>query len=431
MSYKTKFLFISICGDAMPLCQRLEQIGYECYFYIHKHKAKAVGDGILKNKVDDYHEVLQNQKQKELVIVFDQNGLGYTADYLRRLGYKVVNGGSFADKLEYDRDYGTEVLSKIMDVPPTEKFTDWTKANDFLSKQTPDARFVFKPSGDVKSNKTYVSKDLEDMKNQIQYYESIWQKEEGDNVDFELQTFIPGTEVSFSGYFNGEKFIENAYTITFEEKKFMDGNIGPAVGCGGNIIWFMSGKEKYNQEVLNKLTPLLKQYGYIGQIDINNIFAEKDNKPYGLEFTSRWGYDSIYTEMALLGVEKFAQFLIGIAYKQEFDASFFPVGVRAMSVRLSVPPYPLGDCCITGCQRIAFPEKYMDNIFLEDVRMDEETYITGGIDGVTCNVVATGDSASEEIYKIIDLIKIPDVQYRTDIGVRTDVDLKEIEGWMK
>ena len=87
----TKFLFISIAGDSMPLCQRFEQIGYTCFFYVHKGKAKSVGDGIFKNKVEDYHEVLQNNKQNELIIIFDQNGLGYTADYLRRLGYKCVD----------------------------------------------------------------------------------------------------------------------------------------------------------------------------------------------------------------------------------------------------------------------------------------------------------------------------------------------------
>jgi len=431
-----KFLFISLAGDSMPLCQRLEEFGYECYFYIHKSKAKPVGEGILKNKVDDYHEVLQNNKQKDLIIVIDQNGLGYTADYLRRLGYKVFNGGSFADKLEYDRDYGTEVLSEIMDVPPTNKFTDWNKAKDFLSKQDKTVRFIFKPSGDVKSGKTYVSKDIGDLLNQMTYYESIWDKEEGTPIDFELQEFITGTEASFSGYFNGENFIENAYTTTFEEKKFMNDNIGSAVGCSGNAIWYMSGKEKYYQEVLNKLTPILKQNRYIGQIDINNIFAKNDGKPYGLEFCSRWGYDSLYCEILLLGAEKFAQFLINVCYKKDFEKDFFPLNKKALSVRLSIPPYPLGDSCITGGQRISFPEKYMNNIFIEDVKVDEEgIYVTGGVDGVTCNVVAVGDTideCKEIIYnKIIPLIKIPDVQYRTDIGKRIEGDLKTIEQWVK
>ena len=431
-----KFLFISLSGDSMPLCQRLEQIGYICYFYIYKQKAKPVGEGILKNKVEDYHEVLQKEKQSELIIVFDQNGLGFTADYLRRLGYKCVNGSSYADRLEFDRDFGTEVLSKIMDVPPTEKFTDWNAAKEFLLKQDKDARFIFKPSGDCKSGKTYVSKDVEDLLNQMAYYESIWEREEGTPIDFEIQTFITGTEVSFSGYFDGENFIENAYTITFEEKKFMNDNIGSAVGCAGNIIWYLSGKEKFITEILNKLTPILSKEKYIGQIDINSIFSIDDGKPYGLEFCSRWGFDSLYTEISLLGSEKFAQFLINFAYKIDFEKDFFPINKPAMSVRLSVPPYPLGESAITGGQRIAFPEKYMNNIYLEDVKFDEENekYVTGGVDGVTCNVVSvagTLEQCKDEIYnKIIPLVKIPDVQYRTDIGNRVESDLKAIKEYV-
>ena len=431
-----KFLFMSLSGDSMPLCQRFEQLGYECYFYVYKGKAKSVGGGILKNKVDDYHEVLQNNKQKELIIIFDQNGLGYTADYLRRLGYKVINGGSFADKLEYDRDYGTEILSEIMEVPPTKKFTNWNTAKEWLLKKDPKERFVFKPSGDVNSGKTYVAHDVEDLLNEMAYYENIWAKEEGCEINFELQTFISGTEISFSGYFDGEKFIENAHTITFEEKKFMNDNIGSAVGCAGEGLWYLSGKEKYNQEILNKFTPILKENGFVGQIDINNIFASEDGKPYGLEWTPRFGFDSLYCEISLLGTEKFAQFLINIAYKLDFEKDFFPLDKKSISVRLSIPPYPVGYSAITGGQRIAFPKKYMDNIYLEDVKLDDEgIYITGGIDGVICNVVAVGDTIDEckkQIYEeIIPLIKIPDVQFRTDIGNRVEGDLKAIQKWVK
>ena len=81
--------------------------------------------------------------------------------------------------------------------------------------------------------------------------------------------------------------------INFEHKKLFPGNIGPSTGEMGTSMFWSEPNRLFNQ-TLAKMEPLLAEEGYVGYIDLNCIVNA--NGIYPLEFTSRFGYPTIFIQ---------------------------------------------------------------------------------------------------------------------------------------
>lgn len=328
----------------------------------------------------------------------------------------TIGDSNLATQLEDDRLFGIQIMEQCgINVPPYEVFQDVESAAAFVRKEK--KRYVFKPFGgqDQKANTTYVSRGWKDL---LDYMSKLGEDTKG--VSFLLQEFVDqGTEISTEAYFNGEEFF--AINHTLEEKKFMNGNIGPATGCAGNLVWFCAeGRaSKTFSEGLEKLGEFLASQSYRGMVDLNSIVTE--SKLYGLEWTPRFGYDASATLFSLIRKGDLGNFLYAIAAGERVPSDIFKEEWFAASVRVSVPPYP---CEEEGLHREGIPisgitEENMHKFYLWDCMEDGGELVTCGEGyGVVCCPIAKGITNNAAFYNVKQLIKelkIPDMQYRTDL----------------
>lgn len=401
---------------------------------------RAGHDVELHIRQSQYHEVLRGiapplsrtRRRNTLfdLIIYDMTGHGDEASKLAQ-HCSVIGDSTLADALEDDRAYGIQVMEQCgINVPAWERFDSISAAKRFVAKT--NKRYVYKPSGsDDSCEITYVSEGAEDL---LKYFDHLERASHGD--EFILQEVVSGTEVSTEGYFNGAEwfFVNN----TLEEKKFMNAGKGPNTGCSGNVVWsYARGCEpRLFHEGLERLTPFLIEHGYRGMIDLNTIVGE--NKLYGLEFTPRFGYDASATALGIIGTEDYAAFLAAVASQASpthlHDPRF------SASVRLSIPPYPgefkdmrlySKDTPIEGIDDKDLREWYLYDVMLAD----DDTLVSAGASGFIGCPIAQGATIAEAFLAVGEMIKgvkIPNVQYRTDIKECCEKRYKALKdgGWL-
>jgi phosphoribosylamine--glycine ligase len=131
-----KFLFVSPEALSIDLAYRIVQEGNEVKFCILSETEKDVGDGFV-TKIDRWEDSVDWAD----VIVFDDIGFGRVADRLRSEGKRVVGCSAYTDRLENDREFGQQELSKAgVSALPSWMFSNFDDAIQFV-KDSPD-RYV-------------------------------------------------------------------------------------------------------------------------------------------------------------------------------------------------------------------------------------------------------------------------------------------------
>src|SRR5207249_2076381 len=90
---------------------------------------------------------------------------------------------------------------------------------------------------------------------------------------FVLQRFIEGIEVSVERWYSHGHPVPSLDNATFEEKKFLAGNLGPAVGCMGNVV--LTPTPLLVQRTIAHLDRWALAHHVTGPIDLNTIVNEK------------------------------------------------------------------------------------------------------------------------------------------------------------
>jgi phosphoribosylamine-glycine ligase len=432
---KPTFLWINIGGDFMSLHQRVAEEGYQCFSWYDpgcKKSNRHAGKGMIE-VIDDMYDVINKffDRKDELIVIFDDNGAGDEADVLRKSGYKVIGTSSFADRMEHDRTKGNDLAVTLgLAIPKTYKFKDFGKAVTWASSQK-EGTFYFKGDGfDMAgSSYTHFSKSPEDL---VWYLEWIQKdvSEKGKTLEsFEIQECVDGIEVDFGRWFDGEKFAP-AIAIDFEQKTIH--GLGSPQGCLGQIMTYVEPTIPFN-EYFDRLEKILKKSGSgPNEWAANSIVSHKDNQPYFLEWTPRFGWDSTFGELQLIkeNGKSIAEFFIRIAYGKPFPKDFFPIGRYSCAVRLFSESTGTEGKEVKGKPLYFDPEK-ADNFWWYGVRMHEDGRyeITGNPFGVA---VATGDTPEEamkNVYELIDpkgpYLSTPDLFYSECIGehVTENMDL--------
>lgn len=391
----------------------MKDAGHPVAVYIEE--AADMYDGIL----DKVHDINELDIEQDDLVLFDMVGGGKGADILCSKGVRVVGSSSLTDKIELDREFGLSFMSKhSCKIPPTMEVDSLDEARKLIEET--GKRYVLKPSGNQTTDLTYVSRSAEDMLRMLDYFE--------DKVDQRtpvvLQEYVEGIEMSTEAWFNGTRFLL-PINSTFEEKKFMNDNRGPNTGCAGNVVWFWSDEvsEILYHMLFEKMEPELAESGYIGPIDINAIWTPEG--PLGLEYTARFGYDAIQCSSRLIDME-LGEFLYMLPELTEIPAD---QESYAMSVRVSVPPYPNeGEIPQVPLSIGSAPPS---EVYWSDVMLIDGVLHCAGSDGYVACVAAHGRKLSKvrsEVYDIIEELEIPDAQYRTDISDRVAGDRAAVEG---
>jgi len=417
-----KFLFFSKNGDTAELCRRVIREGHTASLYIDEPEFKEIFNGIVP-KVDKWEKAVN----KDVVTVFDMVGYGEIADDLIKKGFLIFGAGTINDKLELDREYGIKVMQEAgIKTPNAEEFKSFSSAYNYIARNK-NKRLVFKPSGNLNLDWTFVSANTEELIDKMEFFKTEWPPEKP--VEFILEEFIDGIEVSTEGWFNGKGFVN--INSTMEEKKLCTGDLGVNVGCSGSIVWNYSRPPLlFNKTLRGLFSSLLSKYKFRGPIDINCIVSNETHEPYGLEFTSRFGYSALqaWAEGLKTGL---GEILYGIAngsIRQIKTTNDF-----LSAVRVSIKPYPYDSAKERKGDIIQTSPLDMKHYWFCDVMMDKKDLVVAGTDGVICEVSGSGktiENAIADVYKNVKKIKTPsDLFYRTDIGERVKKEYNVLQKW--
>ncbi|MBI2579408.1 MAG: phosphoribosylamine--glycine ligase [Candidatus Aenigmarchaeota archaeon] len=421
---KKKFLFISNVGMIGDLAWQIKKEGNEVKYYIHKNDQKDVCDGFV-DKTDSWKDLVEWAD----VIVFDDTEFGELADRMRKEGKIVVGGSSYTDKLELSREFGQEEMKNSgMTVLPNWNFDDFEEAIKFI-RENP-GRYVIKPSGLAQNEKELLfigqEDDGKDVLQVLEHYKKNWSKK---IKIFQIQKYASGVEVAIGAFFNGRDFI-TPVNINFEHKRMFPGEIGPSTGEMGTSMYFSHPNALFNQTLL-KMKEKLAESGYVGYIDINCIVNSKGIYP--LEFTSRFGYPHI--SIAIEGIlSPWGEFLHAIAGGQKYDLKVkrgFQIGVV-----IAVPPFPFNDPeafrKYSEDAAILFKKPNLGGVHLGDVKFVDDDWRLAGNSGYALIVTGSGstmDGARKQAYHRVKNIMIPNMFYRTDIGLRWYYDSDKMQTW--
>lgn len=385
-------------------------------------------------RVKDYAQVLKNVPKEELIIIFDDTGMGFLADHLRKDGYKVVAGGELAEKMEGDRWWCIQMMQKIMNVSETYYYGTFEEGLAFLKTREKSEKWCFKPQDpDVPKDKTHVGRDIADLTDAMNNFKENWEWDEG----FVLQAFVDGYEGDMSAYFVNGEYLPNSLNWYFENKAFEVGDKGPATGGEIAVSFFrpMQGKAL---EIFEKLKPMLTKFNYNGQLAINCIFSKEDHEPYFLELTPRFGYPSLEIEITLEedSGHTFAELikmLAGVTKPQ----SMFPTNKIGTVLTASTPPYPIDQAAETlvAGMPISWDKKWDSYIFPWYLMFDEKKkgYALSGYSGHALSVTCVGETLSSAIEMTYNdympSVKLQNLQYRTDLGESAKQRIKILKEW--
>lgn len=437
-----KYLLISTCSLELFLVPRLnrEKEVEKIYFCNMDSHYKSTGKGMENipdydklEVITEYTKALNECSKEELIIVIGDVGAGQTGTYLRKLGYKVIGGTIFTDKIEEDRQYATDLMSRIMNVPPSTSFDSFQAGMQFLQGQEKEVRFVFKPNdSEVPKEYTYVSKDISDIISKMKSFKTEWKWKES----FQLQEVIPGVEVDFSAFFNGEEYIENSLIIYFENKPFMNDDVGPATG-GSIAVEFAHKPEGIFWEILQKLKPALQKANYRGQISCNSIVSEKDHKPYFLEFCGRFGYPSLPLDITLVedNGKSFHQ-LFKCLVNGEQNKNLFPLDKIATTISIFVPPAPTAEPYMMEGTKgfpISWDRKWDSYFFPYYVMGEKDKMVLCGTNTWICQCTCadqTLQGAVQMMYETyMSTFKLKHAMWRTDCGVDAKKRISKLKEW--
>ncbi|MBI4599461.1 phosphoribosylamine--glycine ligase [Candidatus Uhrbacteria bacterium] len=424
---KKKFLFVTLEASSTDLAWTIAKEGHDVKMYIDEREEKDVGDGFFE-KVDKWEPLIEWAD----VIVFDDIGFGKIADTLRGQGKRVVGGSEYTDRLETDREFGQYQLKLAgLNVLPHWDFDDFEKAIEFIKAHP--GRYVFKPSEEenhvsweVKSLLTIgEEEDGRDLIEILEQNKKTWSKK---IKRFLLQKYVSGVEIAVSAFFNGSHFI-TPVTINCEHKKLFPGDIGPYTGEMGTLAFWVEPNDFFNA-TLARMGEKLKEAGYVGSIDINCIVNSRGIYP--LELTTRFGYPTISVQIEGV-LSPWGEFLYHIASRNNYRLKVkrgFQIGVV-----IAVPPFPFNDPEIFRIYKdisVFFKKSHTEGVRLGEIKNVDQTWKLAGENGYA--LVVTGSSstvegARKQTYKRVENIVLPNMLYRTDIGLKWYRESDRLHTW--
>lgn len=219
---------------------------------------------------------------------------GHITKFLRTAGVPVCGPGSWATKLELDREFGHKVFREAGLNPSTQHiFTDAEEAADFVREHA--QRYVIKLDQTARAiSETFVGADpdgrdvrtyLRDLGHKLRFTEG--------RVKIYLEDPLNGTEVGVGGWFNGKKLLGDLM-VTFETD-------------GGYAYDLRLPADKLVNR--KKLEAVLAKGRFRGSFDMNGFLEEDGWRP--VEWTPRWGAGT--TEMMAHSAPDLGQLLYAAA----------------------------------------------------------------------------------------------------------------------
>lgn len=241
-----------------------------------------------------------------------------------------------------------------------------------------------------------------------------------------------GIRMWTEGWFNGG-FL-SFFTHGFPYERMMEGERGMQTETMGNVMWHVAQEDDgVIQSVLEPLTPLLEKVNYIGPVSVLCHIGEDALKVESVKCS--FNFDMIQGWCELFRCSLF-DFLWNVQQKDTGKLTFN--SDYALSVRLSMPPYPYQDSDmlkgLKGQEVVDVPEPARSHVFLQDVMMNGNgKECLAGVSGVIGCVTARGSEiheARKRAYRTVrNCVSSPDVQFRKDIGAGVEERIEKLKVW--
>lgn len=423
-----KVVIIDTWSNMLDWAMRCQAWGHEVLWFDEKRKDgtdRLAGRGIVP-KIVDYQQLRKKYIDwADLIVLPDNTKYLDMLEPFRQLGYPIFGPSAEAAKLELDRDYGQATMKKYgLQTIPSIAFHDYDDAAAYVKKH--QTYLVSKPSGDANKVLSYVAKDAAELV----YMLGRWKKNEKYRSDarkhgFILQEKKSGPEFAVTGVF-GPGGWSAPWFENWENKKFLDGDLGPTTGEQGTLVMAVK-KSKLADVALKPITKELEKLEYVGFVDISGSIAE-DGSFWPFEYTMRPGWPMFHNIQSLLRGDP-AQWMLDCIHGH--DTMDVIYDTCSVSVVVSIPDYPLSKLTnkevsgipiynagdrehirLCGAMLQNAPVQMGDKVVEIPcyVTTDDYVYVATGI-GETI----TG--ARKSAYAAIKKVRIPnDPQYRLDIG---------------
>ena len=363
-------LFLSKNGDGLGLVERVQSEGHNAHLHIINKSAQDVGSGMVEKPV--FNKPLLTKDNR--VVKENVKGLA-----------KEVN----ADLIIFD----TSGMGKIADYLRLLNYPilggNWWADNATLNEEY--GKKLMKQVGIA----TLPNKEVD------------------------------GVDVSCELWWNG--LSSHIHNMTFVDRQFMSGDVGPILdGGGGVVVKMVKPDMELVSEGIGKMERLLKRVSYRGPITLNSIVTEE--KLYGVSLTVGFEYEAL-PSLFELHKGNITQLLYNIAVATSGYGVF--TSDYAIAVRLSIPPYPNVGEVEVGVPIEGANENNFKHIWWKNIRVGER-YESAGVRGELAAVVARGRSVGEcrsRVYRTISNLTIPQMQYRNDVGARVNKDMGKLSEW--
>lgn len=226
----------------------------------------------------------------DLVIIGPENLLaqGY-ANAFRKSGIRVVGPDEEAARLETSKVFAKNFMLKAgIPTAPSQVFSSYQDLISFPRNHWP---WVLKLDGLAAGKGVIIAKSSDEVR---AFGESVWLKNLFGSGPHQVlaEDFIPGLEVSYIGFCDGDRFLPLASAT--DHKRVFDGNQGPNTGGMGAISpsphMTPELESKIEKRVISPFLKTLKesQLNFRGILFIG-IMIDENGDPSVLEFNTRFG----------------------------------------------------------------------------------------------------------------------------------------------
>lgn len=218
----------------------------------------------------------------------------------------VIGSTSRAKLLETDRRYARQVMSNIgqglrVKVVGQQVFEDRKDALAYVKKTK---AFVIKEHPSTKGTGVAVMTVVanseamrETVIRELEKPVNRWWPEDGESAGCTVEHYVQGSEIAFSCFFNGKQFIMPVLA-NVEQKDAQEGDrTGIFTGEVGSTMEPLYLKHGPVLELFTRLTPYLMGQ-HCGMVDINFILSEGDL--WFVEFTIRFGRPTLENQIAMV-----------------------------------------------------------------------------------------------------------------------------------
>jgi hypothetical protein len=412
-----KYLVFSYDAIGLPVALRLQQEGQSVTIGYIENK-KDILSSVDTSAAEDREEKLRRLKMYDGVmdkmpaekliekmktikdpenyfVFFDVNNLYKFAEQVQDMGFHGNFPTAQDIELEHDRNLAKEFAAKhypSLHVGATKDFKQATDAIKFL--QTSDDQWVLKGKDDHARTIVPESTDTELANRQIievlETDPALYEKS-GFILELLIPTIVELTPEKI--YYNGEPV---ATTIDIENKPLGSGNIGTQTGCASDMVFSTDFDAKINQIAFPPIVDeMARQHKGLFVWDASLLIDSKSGKVYFGEYCSnRFGYNSLFTEIAISGSAH------GFFEKIVKGKNPFRPGVVGTSVRIFNLNTDSGTGHMTSGKQIIIQDRVMEDVWVWDIYKDRDVLKNVGLSKNIAAITAAGTSVEQTVTQL-------------------------------